>query len=49
MSRIPTNVVKALHVCDFEDAYWAELHRLKHCTKRALYVASVNFFLFTGF
>jgi len=43
MSRIPTNPVKALHVCDFEDQYWAAVRRLKQQTaRRALYAAPVT-------
>jgi len=47
MSKIPTNPVKALHVSDFEDMYWAEIKRLKQRgARRALYAAPVLYACF---
>jgi len=39
MSRIGTNPVKLLHICDFEANYWAEVRQQKQSARRSLYKA----------
>ena len=45
MSRIPSNPVKSLVICDFEDQYWDEVRKQKQGARCALYTVPVSILL----